>query len=68
MSEAQLPVGHAEKGKKLFVQRCAMCHSVEKVNKQGPSLSGLFGRQTGSINGYRYTAANSSKGRRLIII
>lgn len=28
----------------------------------GPNLHGLFGRKTGSVEGYAYTAANKDKG------
>lgn len=30
--------------------------------KQGPNLNGLFGRQSGSVVGYSYTAANKNSG------
>jgi len=57
-------LGDAKKGANLFKTRCAQCHTVEKDggNKIGPALHGLFGRKTGSVDGYSYTDANKQKG------
>lgn len=56
--------GDVELGAKLFKQRCAQCHTVEKggPNKVGPNLSGMWGRKSGQASGYSYTEANKSRG------
>jgi cytochrome c len=38
--------------------RCAGCHSTQSgANKIGPSLAGVFGRTSGAVPGYNYSAA-----------
>jgi len=56
--------GDAGKGASLFKTRCAQCHTLKagEPNKVGPNLHGLFGRKSGTVAGYSYTAANVNKG------
>ena len=56
--------GDSKKGANLFKTRCQQCHNLkaEEGNKIGPNLHGLFGRQTGSVEGFSYTDANKAKG------
>lgn len=57
-----LAEGH-EAGEKVF-KKCAPCHTVgEKAkNGVGPLLNGLEGRKAGTIEGFRYSAANRDSG------
>ncbi|MFD2208102.1 c-type cytochrome [Kiloniella antarctica] len=42
-------------GKKVF-NKCKACHTIGK-NKIGPDLSGIIGRPSASIAGYKYSKA-----------
>lgn len=44
-----------EHGKQVFLA-CAACHTG-KPDAIGPNLKGVFGRRSGSVEGYRYSAA-----------
>ena len=50
-------------GEKVFLQ-CKACHQVgEKArNGVGPVLNGLFGRKSGTIEGFNYSPANKNSG------
>ena len=42
--------------------KCRACHQLGETAKNGvgPHLNGLFGRHTGEVEGYSYSAANKS--------
>jgi cytochrome c len=49
----------AAQGKQLFEKRCTGCHSLER-NKEGPNLTGVYGRQAGTAPGFNYSTALKS--------
>lgn len=45
-------------GQAVFKRTCAICHTVEAgKNKIGPSLAGVVGRKSGSLEGFKYSDA-----------
>lgn len=44
--------------------KCRACHQIGEnaKNAVGPVMNGLFGRHSGSIEGYNYSAANKNSG------
>src|ERR1700734_109504 len=55
LTAAPAPAADAEHGKAVF-QTCAACHT-DKPGAIGPSLRGVFGRQAGSRDDFRYSNA-----------
>ncbi len=56
--------GNAAKGAELFPVRCLDCHAITDptTKKMGPSLKGLIGRTSGSLEGYEYSDAMKAAG------
>ena len=53
--------GDPAAGEKQFKAKCAVCHTVEQgKNKIGPSLFGIVGRKSSSIEGFKYSEANKA--------
>ena len=63
-----LQPGDAARGKALFQQSCAICHTDTLgpgntlVMKQGPSLVGVVGRHAASLPNFNYTQALKDSG------
>ena len=48
-------------GQAVFKQQCGICHSpLQGKNMVGPSLFGVIGRTSGSVDGFHYSAANKA--------
>ena len=64
LAAAVLPGGvasaaDAEAGARVFRTQCGACHVVEAgKNRVGPSMAGIVGRVSGTVEGFRYSAAN----------
>uniref|UniRef100_A0A0M3I5F0 Cytochrome c domain-containing protein n=2 Tax=Ascaris TaxID=6251 RepID=A0A0M3I5F0_ASCLU len=56
-------MGDYERGKKLFMKRCAQCHVIDSIACiNGPTLSGVIGRKSGTVEGYTHSEASTAKG------
>ena len=52
-----------ESGQKVFKQQCGLCHDVAAgKNRVGPSLFGVVGRKSGSVEGFHYSDGNKNSG------
>ncbi|MFM7347784.1 MAG: c-type cytochrome [Tagaea sp.] len=49
-------------GEQAFRRLCAACHIVTAEGRRGvgPSLFGIVGRKSGTVEGFRYSAANQN--------
>jgi cytochrome c len=63
LSIAPAEAQNAAEGEKIFAQ-CRACHQIGPTAKNGvgPVLNGLFGRKSGTIEGYSYSPANKNSG------
>lgn len=57
-------IGDAERGARLFAQQCKACHQIGEgaVNRVGPKLNGIFGRQAGSVADFNYSRSIARMG------
>jgi len=53
--------GDPARGKALFEKRCTGCHAMTE-NKEGPQLQGVYGRTSGTVAGFAYSAALKKAG------
>lgn len=54
--------GDVKAGKKIF-KKCKACHKVKAgKNGVGPHLIGVFGREAGSVEGFKYSKAMAGSG------
>jgi cytochrome c len=61
LASGAVSAGDPAAGEKQFKAKCAVCHTVEQgKNKIGPSLFGIVGRKSSSIEGFKYSAANKA--------
>jgi cytochrome c len=61
-SSVALAQGDADAGEKVF-NKCKACHVADEAqNRVGPHLVGIFGRQAGSVDGFKYSDAMKESG------
>ena len=61
--DARLAAANTKRGQLLYMV-CKACHDVEAglPHKVGPNLSGMFGREAGTAEGFKYTDAMVKSG------
>lgn len=60
--------GNASDGEDVF-KKCRACHKVGPGanNSVGPPLNGIVGRKAGTIEGFKYSAANQAAGEKGLV-
>ena len=53
--------GDAAKGGKVF-KKCKACHTLVGKHRIGPTLQGIFGRQAGTAEGFKYSSDMKAAG------
>jgi cytochrome c len=63
LSASQVNAQDVDNGEAVF-KKCRACHQVGPTAKNGvgPHLNGLFGRKSGTVDGFAYSDANKSSG------
>jgi cytochrome c len=56
--------GDPARGRDLYTQNCAACHSLSASNVNAPMHCGLIGRKAGTAPGFPYSEAMRSSGWR----
>ncbi|KIT15706.1 c-type cytochrome [Jannaschia aquimarina] len=51
------PPAEMSNGERQFMRKCSICHALSPgpSRRAGPSLAGLFGRRSGTLEGYPYS-------------
>lgn len=61
MQAAPALANGVEDGARVFRTQCAACHTTDEgKNRVGPSLHGIVGRVSGTVEGFKYSAANKN--------
>ena len=53
--------GDAAKGERVF-KKCKACHTLDGKRRIGPTLQGIFGRQAGTAEGFKYSSDMKAAG------